>query len=237
MKSGERAGLFIIDTMNRALNGADEDSSATASRYLNMLAHIREALGGSTLTIHHMGKDREKGARGSSAFYAGFDTVIEIDSVTEDEKTGEFFLTAHVDKQKDGEEDQKFYLRTRKIETPDGPSLVLEVASEDDAKRASGKSVGLRRTDVGAALKVRGAYPGGANEWNGTSGGIDTRNLAREIARTRAVAADTGREPSAKEIDGIVAQLNTGVRNGSFDAYILGGNGDVPVLCLILFRM
>lgn len=222
MQPGEKAGLFIVDTMNRALNGADEDKSSTASAYFNMLAPIRAALGCSTLTVHHMGKDVDKGPRGSSAFFAGFDTVLIIEKAAKDEATGSYFLTVRVDKQKDGEDGQEFILHARKVETPNGDSLALFPAAEDDLKRATGRQVGLRRADVAAALAAMGACPDGANEWTGTAGGIPTRQLAAEIARARLAADGAGLEPTAKEIDALVTILNRGAQDGGpFDAYVV----------------
>jgi hypothetical protein len=206
LKPGERAGLFVIDTLNRALNGADEDKSSTASAYFNNITTpIRKALGCSTVTIHHMGKDATKGARGSSAFYAGFDTVIFIDKAEKDAGTGTVF-----------------YLQARTVATPNGPSLALFPAAQDDLKRAAGRQVGLRRTDVAAALAAMGAAPGGANEWNGKTGGIPTRPLATEIARARAEADGAGVEPTQRDLDVLVATLNREARaGGPFDAYVV----------------
>jgi len=225
MQPGDRSGLFIIDTMNRALNGADEDKSSTASAYFNLLAPIRRALGGSTLTVHHMGKNLDKGARGSSAFYAGFDTVIVIDKAVKDETSGDYFLTVRVDKQKDGEDGQEFHLRAQTVLTPDGPSLVLEPASEDEAKRAAGKQVGLRRTELGAALRKFGACPGGSNAWDGKRGGTTTRVLAELIARDRATTEEGVRGITDKEINVLVAALNKGARGGGpFEAYVVSAH-------------
>lgn len=220
MQPGERAGLFVIDTMNRALNGADEDKSSTASVYFNMLAKIRQHLECTTLTIHHMGKNSEKGARGSSAFYAGFDTVLVIDKAVKDKETGDYFISLHVDKQKSGEDGQVFNLRSQRVSTQDGTSLVLRPITDDEARRAAGKQIGLRRSEVGAALREFGAAPGGTNAWDGKRGGTTTRNLAELIARRR--AATDARGVTDKEINVLVAALNKGARDGgTLGAYVV----------------
>ena len=222
LKPGERAGLFIRDTLNRSLNGADEDKSSTASADFNMLAAIRGALGCSTLTIHHMGKNLENGPRGSSAFYAGFDTVIMIDKAAKDEATGTYFLTVRVDKQKDGEDGQIFYLHARKVETPNGTSLALYPAAEDDLRRISGKQVGLRVATLVATLVALEAKPDGANAWNGKTGGVLTRTVAIEIALARHAAEGDDLEPSEKEIGVLVADLNKRARfDHAFAAYVV----------------
>jgi hypothetical protein len=71
-----KPSLIIIDTMTRLITGLDENSAKDASmvtKFMEQLARYYECF---VLAIHHTGKDQNKGARGSSAFYANMDTVI-----------------------------------------------------------------------------------------------------------------------------------------------------------------
>jgi hypothetical protein len=127
-----RAKLIVIDTLNRALGGQDEDRAHTASLYLNTAKVLREKLGGATLTIAHKSNkgDGDRGLRGSSAFEAGFDTVLEIREHRKDELTGTHTIALTVKKLKSGEDGQTFYLQSQFVKTPDGESLVLIGVSE-----------------------------------------------------------------------------------------------------------
>lgn len=119
--------LFVNDTLNRSLNGEDEDSAATAARYLNTIAAIRRELGGgASLTLHHSGYSDAKRGRGSSAFGAGWDTELNIETHTQSELDGHHEITVTVTKQKDDDGGQSFSLRSRTVSIPDGASLVLE---------------------------------------------------------------------------------------------------------------
>jgi hypothetical protein len=71
-----KPSLIVIDTMTRLITGLDENSAKDASmvtKFMEQLARYYECF---VLAIHHTGKDQNKGARGSSAFYANMDTVI-----------------------------------------------------------------------------------------------------------------------------------------------------------------
>lgn len=71
-----KPALIIIDTMTRLITGLDENSAKDASmvtKFMEQLARYYECC---VLAIHHTGKDQNKGARGSSAFYANMDFVI-----------------------------------------------------------------------------------------------------------------------------------------------------------------
>lgn len=71
-----KPSLIIIDTLTRLITGLDENSAKDASmvtKFMEQLARYYECC---VLAIHHTGKDQNKGARGSSAFYANMDFVI-----------------------------------------------------------------------------------------------------------------------------------------------------------------
>jgi hypothetical protein len=71
-----KPSLIVIDTLSRLITGLDENSAKDASmitKFMEQLARYYECF---VLAIHHTGKDQNKGARGSSAFYANMDTVI-----------------------------------------------------------------------------------------------------------------------------------------------------------------
>jgi energy-coupling factor transporter ATP-binding protein EcfA2 len=71
-------GIVIIDTLNRAGPGADENSSVDMGKLIQSAKLIQQALGGLVLLVHHSGKDTSKGMRGHSSLIAALDAAIEV---------------------------------------------------------------------------------------------------------------------------------------------------------------
>jgi hypothetical protein len=75
---GGARGLLVIDTLNRAASGADENSSTDMGRIIDAAKVLQSELGGLVLLVHHSGKDQTKGLRGHSSLYAALDAAIEV---------------------------------------------------------------------------------------------------------------------------------------------------------------
>lgn len=71
-------GLIIIDTLNRAAPGEDENSPDGMGRILAGCKGLLHAVGGAVLLVHHSGKDSGRGPRGHSSFLAAIDAGIEV---------------------------------------------------------------------------------------------------------------------------------------------------------------
>lgn len=76
--AGAAGGLLILDTLNRAAAGADENSSSDMGAILAGLKTLQRAVGGLVLAIHHAGKDQTRGMRGHSSLHAAIDAAIEV---------------------------------------------------------------------------------------------------------------------------------------------------------------
>lgn len=108
--------LIVIDTMTRLLMGLDENSAKDASMITNFMEQLSRYFEAFVLGIHHTGKDQNKGARGSSAFYANLDTVIST-------KTKIGGTEFRVRKQKDADvSDEPMYFSVKEV----AQSIVLE---------------------------------------------------------------------------------------------------------------
>lgn len=70
--------VVFIDTLNRAIAGADENSSSDMGRILAGASRLQALIGGLVVLIHHPGKDESRGLRGHSSLYAAMDTIIEV---------------------------------------------------------------------------------------------------------------------------------------------------------------
>lgn len=76
--AGAAAGLLVIDTLNRAASGADENSVVDMGEIIAAAKRLQARLGGLVLLVHHSGKDATKGLRGHSSLHAALDSAIEV---------------------------------------------------------------------------------------------------------------------------------------------------------------
>ena len=100
--------LIVVDTLHRAMNGADENSHADISRLINNLEIIKNKLKCCILLIHHTGKDQERGARGSSSLKAAIDTEISLTHA-------DGISTACITKARDGQTGIKFNYKLNQV--------------------------------------------------------------------------------------------------------------------------
>ena len=128
--AGIRDGVIIIDTLNAATPGIEENGSADMGLVIAAVKRIREACGGLVILVHHAGKDATKGLRGHSSLGAALDTIIEI---TRDGDR-RFWKLA---KSKDGTDGEEYPFRLEVVEVgtdEDGDSITsCVVVPEDNA--------------------------------------------------------------------------------------------------------
>jgi hypothetical protein len=74
-----KGGVLIIDTLNRAAPGQDENSSKDMGITIAGLKRLEEVTGGLVLVVHHTGKEVSKGMRGHSSLHAALDAAIEVE--------------------------------------------------------------------------------------------------------------------------------------------------------------
>lgn len=70
--------VVIVDTLNRAAPGADENSSRDMGLILECAKELQSEFGGLLVLVHHTGKDAGKGMRGHSSLLAALDAAIEV---------------------------------------------------------------------------------------------------------------------------------------------------------------
>ncbi len=75
---GGAGGMVVIDTLNRAAPGADENSSVDMGNLIAAAKQLQSLIGGLVLLVHHTGKDTSKGLRGHSSLYAALDSAVEV---------------------------------------------------------------------------------------------------------------------------------------------------------------
>lgn len=75
----EKPVLVVVDTFARALCGGDENSAQDVGAFNSAIAALIENTGACVMIIHHSGKNKSAGARGSSALLGAIDTELEVD--------------------------------------------------------------------------------------------------------------------------------------------------------------
>lgn len=80
---GCAGGVLVIDTMNAAATGVDENTSRDMGELITACKRLQAELSGLVLLIHHSGKDQTKGLRGHSSLYAALDAAIEVTRIGE----------------------------------------------------------------------------------------------------------------------------------------------------------
>jgi len=105
--AGRPYGLIMVDTQAMCTVGVDENSSEM-NQVINVLHRIRETSGACVVVVHHFGKDKRAGMRGSSMLYAAADTVLVLKRA--DDAMDVTLSTAQADegKQKEGINEKDF---------------------------------------------------------------------------------------------------------------------------------
>lgn len=103
IKANMHAGVIVIDTLNQASPGADENSSQDMGTIIKHLKLLQEMTGGLVIIIHHTGKNTAQGLRGHSSLKAALDANIEV--------TGGLKRSWLLEKSKDGEDGKSFAFR------------------------------------------------------------------------------------------------------------------------------
>lgn len=109
-RAGFAIGLIVIDTVSRALAGADENGQEAMSAFVAACDEVRRHAGGAVIGVHHSGKDKDRGMRGSTVLLGACDASLRL---TKDDN-GQI-ATLKTEKQKDAEQADPIYLEMRKV--------------------------------------------------------------------------------------------------------------------------
>ncbi|MBD5801320.1 hypothetical protein AZOA_07330 [Azoarcus sp. Aa7] len=134
-EAGMVHGLVVIDTLNRAAAGADENSSTDMGLLIAAATELQRRVGGLVLIVHHTGKDATKGARGHSSLFAALDACIEV-TRTNDQREW------RIAKAKDGEDGKAHPFRLEVVQIgvdEDGDDITSCVVQPDEGSAGSSK--------------------------------------------------------------------------------------------------
>ncbi|MBK8639829.1 MAG: AAA family ATPase [Chromatiaceae bacterium] len=211
-------GVTIIDTLNAASPGADENASADMSRIIGGAKRLQREVGGLVLLIHHSGKDASRGLRGHSSLTGAVDVIIEV---SRDESGDRRHW--RVERGKDIPESDPIPFALSVVELgadEDGDMLTSCVVqprerTEDEVKRTkppSGGNMRIALDAISVALKASHDY---AQEGAPDSRPCVTWEQAMEAAAARMTTDDKHRRQRAQEaITSLVAKGHLSYQNG-----------------------
>jgi hypothetical protein len=214
-------GASIVDTLNRAAPGMDENSSKDMSNVIEASKVMARRTGGLVVLVAHTGKDAAKGLRGHSSLIAALDAAIEV---TRDGEA-RTWSTAKV---KDGKDDTThgFKLDVEQLGfDEDGDQITSCVVSAADIVPTTKREVltpaettALKAFDIAASAAGRkdrhGALVGvHLEDWRRSFYTLSTAETshAKKLAfqRARVSLVDRGRMYVSDDVYGL--------RRGSFD--------------------
>lgn len=142
--NGRKLKLLAIDTAGKTLAGLNENESGTVRTFHQMCDRLREEFGCTVVAIHHSGKDAERGARGSGAWTADFDSMIE--TIRPDKTL--LNVEVVVRKHKNAPDGKRWTFKG----SPLAGSLVFTPSTRDEHKAAEENGDFYAPTKIGRAL-------------------------------------------------------------------------------------
>ena len=193
--AGAGGGVVVLDTLNRAAPGTDENSSQDMGRIIAACKHLQGLVGGLVVLVHHTGKDAAKGLRGHSSLFAALDAAVEV---TRTEERRAWKLA----KSKDGRDGDAEPFMLEQVELGqdgDGEPLnsCVVVRGEPQQGDSQPKLTTTEKLALAALRKMEQsqgeAPPEGAPDWVHVA-------VSEEVWRAECNAAgiSTGDDPSAK---------------------------------------
>jgi len=213
--SGTAGGLVVIDTLNRASGGADENSSRDMGEIIDAAKDLLDRLGGTVLLIHHSGKDQTKGLRGHSSLHAALDAAIEV---SRSEARREWRIA----KNKDEGDSSAHPFRLHVVELGQDdlgePVTSCVVVEDEDAQSAKpmrhpqGATQKLAHEELGRLLRESREYGRGGAPSNRPS--VDLETAVLEVAKRLTCRPDQRQFQARRAIAAMTAKGMYGVKDG-----------------------
>lgn len=90
LETGQPTRLICVDTLSASMGRGTDSDDEVMRAYYQSLKRIRDATGSAVIAVHHTGKDKNAGPRGSSVIRADYDFRLLVDERTiTNEKTRE----------------------------------------------------------------------------------------------------------------------------------------------------
>ena len=187
---GVAPDMIVVDTLARSMSGsgADENSATDMGFFIRSVDLMREWFECTVLTVHHSGKDTDRGLRGSSALLGAVDTSIAIKR-----QAGTQAIEVINLKQKDVQEAEPLWLEAREVKfikdafAQEQSSLVLD--AKDGAPKPKSRRSPKQQTAIDALREMLDAGTWSETDEDGTPG-------VPELEWRKAVEAKIGKMSS-----------------------------------------
>ena len=77
-QNSQPVGLVVLDTLSRMIGSGDEDRAQSINLIVQRVERIQRETGAHVMIVHHSGKDKDRGMRGSNALLGAVDTAVEV---------------------------------------------------------------------------------------------------------------------------------------------------------------
>lgn len=193
-----KPSLIVLDTLSKCMAGLNENDAKDAGRFIQFVDSLVEIFECSVIAIHHTGKDESRGARGSAAFHAGFDTVLEVKAHRK-HKAVEVWVNKH----KDAEEPEIPWTFEGKAV---GGSLVFFPTTAEEHRSLTHVEAEFSHKRVHAALVALGA--------KGQGNGVTTTVLAAHLIPQIENESDEARQAAQTKTARALGALSRGKLDG-----------------------
>ncbi len=136
--------LVVFDTVSRMIGPGDEDKARDINVIVRSAERVQRETGAHVMFVHHSGKDRDRGMRGSNAFLGAVDVAIEVS------KDDAGLCEAKVPAIKDGGEVGPFTytLRQSAVGTDEDGGEIVSCVIDPAGARQGGERAQPRLTDA-----------------------------------------------------------------------------------------
>lgn len=216
--------LIVIDTVARVIPGADENHSRDIGRFVENVDIIVRETGAHVMCIHHAGKDKTKGMRGSTALLGAADTTLFVEKL-------EIDRTATVDKSNDEGEGEsitfalesfELFVDPETAETTTAPIVVQSNCKENRKSKNAKDKISAGDKSVldclHRAIDDRGTTPPFDSKLPDSVKRVVAEEHWRELVYKHTGPSDE--EQSAKRM-----RFNRGVTN-LIERHLVGRNGE-----------
>lgn len=203
VRAGKRVPrLIAFDTYAATMTGWNENDPGDVGKYIALQREMLDEWPGcSILNFAHFGKDSERGTRGSSAFEAGVDTVIDITRIEKSLR-----VQAKVRYHRNAPEPKDpFYMEGKVL----GKSLVFQLSSEHEHTEALKRDSLFETKRVHAALTSLRAF--------GEEKGSTTHVLASTLIPPKPNKTEEDRELELMRGRKLLMKLSRGGLAGYFN--------------------
>jgi hypothetical protein len=125
--------LIAVDTMARAMCGADENQAKDVGVLVANLGLLENEFQCAVVVVHHLGKDSSRGARGSNVLRAASDLEITVEK-------RQTHRLARITRAKDGEEGLELRFTLDSVAIGDGSTCLVKIEQPWQAESATDKA-------------------------------------------------------------------------------------------------